>query len=61
MLIKKERNAVDSENNNNDKRKGQVVGSVNDNNDRTLIIGFSNCDKSFLKKTFYLENNVRFL
>ena len=33
--------------NSNNKEKIQVVNSVNDNN-RTLIIGFSNCGKTYL-------------
>ena len=48
---KKVRKVVDSVNINNNKKKGKVVDSVNKNNG-TLIIGFSNCGKTFLMNYF---------
>ena len=44
---KNERKVVESVNNNNNKKKGKVVDSVNINN-RILIIGSSNCGKTYL-------------
>ena len=43
---KKDVNTVNIENNYKKKRK--VVDSMNKNNNRTLIIGFSNCGKTYL-------------
>ena len=37
-----------SDDKNNNKKKTKVVDSVNNNNNRTLIIGFSNCGKTYL-------------
>ena len=40
---------------NNNKKKRKVVHSVNINNNRTLIIGFSNCGKTYLMKNILLQ------
>ena len=36
----------------NNKKKTKVVDFVNDNNNRTLVIGFSNCGKTYLRNHF---------
>ena len=46
--------------NKNNKEKIQVVDSVNDNN-RTLIIGFSNCGKTYLMNHILHQNRNQFL
>ena len=52
---KKKRKVVNSVNNTNDiKKKTKVVASVNNNN-RTLIIGLSNCGKTYLMNHILLQ------
>ena len=46
---KKKRKVVNSVSNTNiNKKKTKVVDSVNNNNNRTLIVGFLNCGKTYL-------------
>ena len=50
ITIKKKLKVVNSvKNRNNNKKKRKVGDSVKNNHNRTLIIGFSNCGKSYLR------------
>ena len=52
-------NSVNKTNNNQKKR--EIVDSVNNNNNRTLIIGFSNCGKTYLMNHIVHQKQEQFL
>ena len=57
-MIKKIKIADSVKITNINKKKTKVVDSLNN---RTLIIGFSNCGKTVAKILFYFENENQFL